>query len=166
MNQRQRQNHEKVIYRSHLHGELPLISAFITSVFDEFIGPGYDPRGREEFLDYIHPAAIAYRLKRKQHFLRVATIEEQIVGMLEMRNYNHVSLLFVDGKFQRQGIGRILLSQGISLCLEKNPNLSNITVHSDPKAATAYFAMGFRTIGDERTENGITYIPMQYTLNN
>ena len=157
------QHNDGIIYRGDEYGELPAISALMETVFREFIEPGYDPRGTDEFLSYIHPVAIAYRIKRN-HFLRVAEANKQIVGVLEMRNYNHLSLLFVDGKFQRRGIAKRLIREAIVLCQLKNPDLADITVHSDPAAVLAYEAMHFKRIGEEQVINGIRFIPMKYDL--
>ncbi len=153
----------RIIYRTDRYGELPEISALAASVFQEFIAPGYDPQGIQEFLDYVHPTAIAYRVKRN-HFLRVAEVEGKIVGFLEMRNYNHLALLFVDGKFQRQGIAKQLVKEAIAICHAENPNLQDITVHANPEAIPAYEAMQFQIIGEERVENGIRYVPMRCEL--
>jgi GNAT superfamily N-acetyltransferase len=160
-----------VYYRGEEYGELPQISRLMETVFDEFIAPGYDPHGTREFLGYIHPAAIAYRIKRN-HFLRVATVEEtvnertttKIVGVIEVRNHCHFSLLFVAGQFQRRGIASELVRQAIALCQTHNPTLQHVTVHADPRAVPAYEAMGFYATGTARIENGIHYIPMVYSL--
>ena len=157
------QHSGRIIYRNDEYGELPQISALMEAVFREFIAPGYSPQGTEEFLEYIHPAAIAYRTKRN-HFLRVAEVNKKIVGALEVRNYNHLSLLFVDSQFQRQGIARTLVSQAIIICQMDNPDLKEITVHSAPEAVVVYKAMNFRCIGEEQIINGIRFIPMRYDL--
>lgn len=160
---------DAIEYRGEEYGELPEISRLMERVFDEFIAPGYDPQGTREFLGYIHPAAIAYRVKRN-HFLRVAVARGRenspIVGVVEVRNDCHISLLFVAGEFQRRGIARTLVHQAIAQCQTNNPNLQHITVHADPRACPAYQAMGFHSTGDARTENGIHYIPMVYLVNN
>lgn len=158
------QHDGEIIYRHDEYGELPQISALMEAVFREFIEPGYDPQGTEEFLEYIHPTAIAYRLKHTNHFLRIAEANKKIVGVLEMRNYNHLSLLFVDGKYQRRGIAKRLVREAIALCLMDNPKLTDITVHSDPAAVVAYKAMNFKCIGEEQVINGIRFIPMKYDL--
>ncbi|OKH18057.1 GNAT family N-acetyltransferase [[Limnothrix rosea] IAM M-220] len=157
------QRNNRIIYRSDKYGELPQISALMEAVFQDCIAPGYDPQGIDEFLQYIHPTAIAYRLKRN-HFLRVAEVEGNIVGVLEMRTYHHLSLLFVDRKFQRQGIAKRLVQEAIAICHAENPQLQNITVHANPGAIPAYKAMQFQIVGEERVENGIRYVPMRHEL--
>lgn len=154
---------EKVIYRSGVYGELLIVSAFIASVFNHFVAPDYDPQGTHEFLKYIHPTAIGDRLKHN-HFLRVAEVNQQIVGVLEMRDYHHLSLLFVARSHQRQGIAKKLFSQAIAICQQHDQDLAAITVNSAPGAVPAYQAMHFQIIGEEQVKNGIRFIPMQYEL--
>lgn len=152
-----------IVYRANNDGEISRISRLMESVFNEFIAPDYDTEGIGVFLKYIHPMAIADRLKR-DHFLRVAEIQQEIVGVVEVRHYQHISLLFVTRKFQRRGIASELVRQAIALCLTAEIPPKRITVHADPKALPAYQAMGFKPTGQERVENGIRYIPMKYDL--
>ncbi|NJN72626.1 MAG: GNAT family N-acetyltransferase [Limnothrix sp. RL_2_0] len=152
---------EQIIYRIPDHGEIAAIVRLMEDVFNDFIAPGYDPEGIDQFFHYIRGSAIALRLKRN-HFVRVAATSQKIVGVIEVRNYNHISLLFVTREFQRQGIAKILMQQAIAVCLREKPDLRKITVHADPRALPAYKAMGFKKTGSERLDNGIRYVPMQY----
>lgn len=152
---------EKIFYRGIDHGDIAETVRLMEEVFNDFIAPGYDPKGIEEFLHYIRGSAIALRLKRN-HFMRVAATSKQIVGVIEVRNYHHISLLFVKREFQRQGIATVLMQQAIAVCLREEPELKSITVHSDPQALPAYEAMGFQVTGSERLDNGIRYVPMRY----
>lgn len=152
---------EKIFYRIPEQGEIAEIVRLMEEVFNDFIAPGYDPQGIDEFLHYIRGSAIALRLKRN-HFMRVAATSQKIVGVIEVRDYHHISLLFVERAFQRQGIAKILMQQAIAVCLREEPDLKSITVHSDPQALLAYEAMGFQVTGTERLDNGIRYIPMRY----
>ncbi|MGB2924850.1 MAG: GNAT family N-acetyltransferase [Limnothrix sp.] len=150
---------EIILYRTQRDEKLAEISQLMAAVFDEFIAPGYDPQGIEVFSEYIQPQAIGDRLKRN-HFLLVAILNQKIIGVLEMRNHNHLSLLFVTKSQQRQGIAKKLVQQATNYCLREEPDLTKLTVHSDPKAVPAYAAMGFTVTGSERVEDGIRYIPM------
>lgn len=154
---------EDIVYRSLNYGEIPEIVRLMKGVFNDFIAPGYDPEGIDEFLNYIRGSAIAPRLKRN-HFMQVAATSKHIVGVIEVRNYHHISLLFVARTFQRQGIATTLVQRAIALCLREDPDLKSVTVHADPQALPAYQAMGFSVTGSERLENGIRYIPMRYKL--
>jgi predicted GNAT family N-acyltransferase len=68
-------------------------------------------------------------------------------------------MLFVS--VRRQGIAKALMTQAISKARSLDPELSKLIVHSSPYAVPIYQKMGFRKSGSVRTENGITYIPME-----
>jgi len=76
-------------------GEEVEVCELITRVFDEFIAPDFSPEGVDEFLKYIQPDALRER-SETDHFTLVATLAEELVGVIEIRNHNHVSLYFVD----------------------------------------------------------------------
>lgn len=131
------------------------ISAFIKEVFDEFVGPDYAAEGKEEFYKYISTESIKNR-SAKNHFMLFALDKhKQLIGLLEMRNKDHISLLFVRKDMQRKGIGRKLLSAAIEKVKPKE-----ISVNSGPNSIKAYEKMGFRKCSEEKTVNGIRFTPM------
>jgi ribosomal protein S18 acetylase RimI-like enzyme len=75
-------------------------------------------------------------LPRKLHKAR-------IVGVIEVRQFRHISLLFVDDRFQRQGIARALVRHAVARCLSRRPDLRQITVRSSPYAVPIYERLGF-----------------------
>ena len=90
--------------------------------------------------------------------------ESELVGVIAMREGFHVSLLFVEKKRQRQGIGKKLIRRGVAYCLEKNPQLKAITVSASPKGKRAYEAMGFRALTPEQEKQGMRFTPMRLEL--
>ena len=75
---------------------------------------------------------IAERVAQDFCFVLVAVQADQLIGMIEVRNYNHIALLFVDDEHQRQGIASSLLEVAIEKCREKNATLRRITVNASP----------------------------------
>jgi GNAT superfamily N-acetyltransferase len=136
---------------------------FIKPIFDEFIAPDYEPEGVEEFYDYISPKQIEKRTQNTHRMLFV-TKEETLVGLAEFKNHQHLSMLFITPKHQRQGIGTTLLKVIIEQCRTVQPTLKKITVNSAPSAVTAYRCMGFKRTGKKRSIKGIRFVPMTYTL--
>jgi GNAT superfamily N-acetyltransferase len=140
------------------------ISAFIESIFDEYIAPEYTQEGVSEFKTYIDPAKITERLSNN-HFLLFALDEEnKLAGVLEMRNCDHLSMLFIRKDMQRKGIGKRLLLGAINRCLKETPELKEISIASSPNSIKAYEKMGFHVIEDEKVIRGLRFIPMVYKV--
>ncbi|PAB60356.1 GNAT family N-acetyltransferase [Anaeromicrobium sediminis] len=152
-----------ILYRAIKDGEEIEVFNIIRKAFNEFISPEYSDEGIDEFMKYIEPSNIANRLK-KNHFMVVATDQNNIVGIIEVRNYSHISLYFVDKSYQGHGIGRELYEISIERCKMRNQNLEKITVNSSPYAANIYKKLGFKQVDSENTIHGIRFIPMELDL--
>ena len=90
----------------------------------------------------------------------VAEEAGRIVGMLELRCSDHIAMLFVEAR--GQGMGGKLVEQGLAICRESDPGVEEVRVHSSRYAVPIYRALGFEAEGPERTEHGITYLPMVF----
>ncbi|MCY4634059.1 MAG: GNAT family N-acetyltransferase [Acidobacteria bacterium] len=152
-----------VRYRAMRPGEAAAVSALVLSSFDEFIGPELTDEGNAEFRRFAAPDAIASRTA-EDHFVRVATVDGALAGMIEIRQNNHVALLFVDKAHQHHGIAKGLLHAGLADARAANPDLERVTVNSSRYGVPAYEKLGFRQTGPERAVNGIAFIPMAMRL--
>ena len=139
------------------------LSAFIERVFAEVVAQDYSPEGQAEFKKYIDPEKITERLTN-HHFILTAFHENELVGLIEIRNFNHVSLLFVRTNRQGKGIGKSLFREALKKCLEKNPELKKITVNASPVSIAAYEKMGFQVAEREKVHNGLRYTPMEFLI--
>jgi GNAT superfamily N-acetyltransferase len=139
------------------------VSALVLLSFEEFIRPEYDEQGVTEFRRYAEPAAIRQRIAR-DHFVMVAEADGRLAGMIEIREGNHVGLLFVSKDFHRRGVGRALLRHALAHARAATPDLARVTVNSSTLGVAAYEKLGFRQTGPERTVNGIAFIPMAMKL--
>jgi GNAT superfamily N-acetyltransferase len=149
-------------YRSIRPHDEQAVSHLVAQVFMQFIAPLYAPEGVSEFLQYASPTAMSRRLHH-EHFVLVAEHRDKIVGMIEVRDHDHISLLFVDGAHQRQGIARQLVKRALEVCLKRNPRLRAFTVYASPNAIGAYERLGFRATGPEQERNGMRFVPMALT---
>ena len=156
-------NSTQALYRSMKKGEEGRVAALIADVFTEFVMPLYSPEGVQEFLKYANKEKIIER-SRQNHFILVAQIGSHVMGAIEVRENRHISMLFVDGQFQRKGIGGNLIREASSICRKIYPNLDQITVNSSPNAVKAYERLGFRKSGDEQEIKGISFMPMVLEL--
>ncbi len=85
-------------------GEEKQISELIKNIFNEFIAPEYSEEGINNFLDYIEQINIKKRSLNSNHFVLTAKINDRIIGIIEIRKYNHICLLFVDKNYHKNGI--------------------------------------------------------------
>ena len=150
-------------YRAMRPGEAGAVSALILASFDEFIGPDHTADGIAEFRKFAAPEAIAPRAA-DDHLVRVATADGVLAGMIEVREHNHVALLFVDKAYQGQGVARGLLRAALADARAADPDVERVTVNSSRYGVAAYEKLGFRQTGPERAVNGIVFIPMAMRL--
>lgn len=137
----------------------PLTSAQLRSalrlvwqVYCETEGVKTPEAGRAAFWDAIHEESYLSSLRALG-----AYDQDQLIGILAVREEGaHIALFFVERSYQQQGVGRTLLSE-----LLKGSTAPVITVHSSFYAVKAYKRLGFRKVGEARTEGGISYLPME-----
>ena len=131
-------------------------SIFVRGVFRMFIAPSLKPVGREEFMKYTTPEQFYARLC--DNYTYVAINKGKIVGLINARDVNHISLLFVTLHMQKQGIARQLLDFVVKRARKRD--CCEITVNSSLYAITAYEHLGFKRIGERSVENGIVFVKM------
>lgn len=153
----------RIRYRLMKPGEEDRVIRLIVDVFKSSVAPRYSTAGVLEFLKYARSDDLLKR-SRSDHFVIVAESGDEIIAMIEIRKYHHVSLFFVAEPFQRRGIGRLLMKRALKICRRRDPWLREISVNASPNAIGAYSQMGFTSDGPERAVNGIRFIPMTATL--
>jgi len=143
--------------------EIPVALKLVWEVFLEFEAPEYSEEGVETFREFIEPTSIIDKVTLGELlFIGCLDDEEQIVGVLAIRAFHHICLLFVLKKYHRQGIARTLFETAKKLCIERNTG--KITVNSSPYAVEIYRKLGFIVAGTELQQNGIRYTPMYCLL--
>ena len=133
------------------------------SVFDKFVAPEYSSEGINEFRKYADTEALVERLKSSS-FVLIAKNDENLIGIIEIRDNSHVAMLFVRQLFQKKGIGKTLLKHAIKMCSKNHIDLNKITVNSSPNSVAAYEKMGFIATDVEQVVNGIRFTPMEMKL--
>ena len=149
-----------VEYRLMRSGEESAVCCLIKDCFNEFVAPDYNEAGVKEFFKYANPNSLKDR-SQKNHSVLVASDADTLVGVIEMRENDHISLLFVKTEYQRQGIGKKLLELSLGLCRKTNHHLDHIDVISSPYAVKIYKKLGFTVTGVQQEVNGIRFTPMK-----
>lgn len=139
--------------------EVEEVSSFVRRVFDQFIAPGYSAEGRAQFYAYIRPDAMTVRLQNQSVAFGIWE-EEQIVACIEIRDGNHIALLFTDALYQQRGLARKLMEVAQQTC----PTFAELSVNASPFAVGIYEKLGFIPQSEERVVNGIRFTPMVKSL--
>ena len=143
--------------------DLPAVHGIVMRAFETSIAPGYAPSGIETFARYASQTEIARRIA-DNHTILVAETAGTLAGVVEVRRFEHVSMLFVDPAHQRNGIGRALLDAALALCASHAPKPPALTVNSAPSAVAFYKHAGFRPTGPATDTDGIVSVPMAHVL--
>jgi GNAT superfamily N-acetyltransferase len=151
-----------ILIRPIQSSEIGIACDLAMRVFMQFIAPLHDEEGIARFGDYVYPPAMASR--QHGHFALVAEVDGQIVGVAEMRDYRHLSMLFVEAAYQKQGISRQLWDAARNICLAKHPDIPAFTVNAAPNSVPIYAHFGFVATDVEQIRNSVRYVPMKLTL--
>jgi GNAT superfamily N-acetyltransferase len=144
--------------------EINKVSNMVNNVFDEFVGIDYSEDGKETFKDYITPKSILERFNNGTSHLYIAKYIDEIIGILEIKNRDHISLFFVKKDFHGKGIWKILISNYIKTLKQDNNGIKTMTVNSSFFAERIYSKLGFIKTDEIQERDGIKYIPMEYEL--
>jgi GNAT superfamily N-acetyltransferase len=149
-----------VVYRMARDFEVEEASELARRVFEEFVAAQQSAEGCEEA--YRYASAAAFRDRHGAGCVSFAAERQgRIVGVLHLRNGSHISMLFVEGGGQRQGIGSGLVLAAEQYALSRQPPAEALTVASTPNALDAYRKMGFVSVGNEQVKKGLRFVPMQ-----
>ncbi len=136
----------------------------VWEVFDEFEAPDYEEMGVKTFQHFIEYHAMRDRLDKGEMKLWGCYQNSYLVGVVALREGQHISLLFVRKKFHHLGIASRLVRIAISDVKAQKPEIPQITVNSSPYAVGFYKAVGFKALGPEEKRDGIRYTPMRRSL--
>lgn len=131
--------------------------------FLRFEAKEYPPEGVDNFERFVTDSTLYRMFLIGSYHLFVAVAEESLVGMITLRDVSHISLLFVDEKYHRQGIGRALV-QCVKSYLASGTRASRVTVNASPYGVAFYHKLGFRDIRPQEQKDGIIYTPMEFAL--
>ncbi|MCL2155544.1 MAG: GNAT family N-acetyltransferase [Leptospirales bacterium] len=135
----------------------------IKNTFDEFIASDFSQNGIDHFYEIISRQSIHGRLF-SGNIIYIAKSDNKIAGYIEIKDLNHIYLLFVKKEFHRRGIAKKLLDFSINFLTKSNPKLKAITVNSAPYSVKIYERLGFNKIAEMQLKNGILSYPMSLTI--
>jgi GNAT superfamily N-acetyltransferase len=139
------------------------IMTLVWKVFLKYEAADYNSCGIESFQDFITNNTIYRMFLAGSYQVMVAVEEGTIIGVITLRNNNHISLLFVESDYHHQGVGRSLIRY-VTDYLMKEIGTDKVTVNSSPFAIGFYHKLGFKDLGPETISDGIRYTPMEFFL--
>ena len=151
-------------YKEIKQEELPETLELVHKVFDEFEAPYYSEEGVAAFYKFIDINNMSEQYSNGSLYFYGCFVNDIIVGMIAVKDFVHISLLFVDKQYHKQGIARKLFNAVLKLCMEKNSSLDAITVNSSPYAVEVYHKFGFSDVSSEQVVDGIQFMPMELNL--
>ena len=123
----------------------------------------YGEEGIESFRDFISDQRLKNMFLKGEYQMMVALHEEKVIGFITVRNRSHISLLFVNKKYHRQGIGSILIEK-MGEYLITEVGVDYMTVDSAPYALEFYHKLGFWDLAPRQQKQGIIYTSMKKNL--
>ena len=123
----------------------------VWKVFLEYEAPDYTEEGIEEFKKSINDMDWVNAREFYGAFNK-----NQLLGVIATKDISHIALFFVDGNYQKQGIGRKLYNK-----VELLNNKGYFTVNSSPYAHEIYKHLGFIDTDVEQCINGLRFYPMK-----
>ncbi len=130
------------------------ISQLVIPLVEEFISYEYTEQGAKIILASMSEQHIASNINQSYEYF-VAESEDSIVGVLGIRDGNHIFHCFVDKQYHGKRIGKQLWN----FWLAKN-HVARVTVNSSKFAVDFYKSLGFTSEDELFEKNGITCYPM------
>jgi GNAT superfamily N-acetyltransferase len=119
-----------------------------------------DGSGAEQFLQSIsEQAETAYINDPRYHFV-LAFADDQLAGLIAMRDLGHLFHLFVNPGFQGQGLAAELWRRA-RLHADEGGHGNTYTVNSSLNAIPVYKRFGFTANGEVTVMHGISFLPMR-----
>ena len=156
-------NRNEYEYRAAYHDEWQEAMELAWRVFLKFDAADYSALGVKSFHNFISDNTLYKMFRLGSYQLFGAYDKGKMVGMISLRNEEHISLLFVDEHYQKKGIGRNLIDQVRGYLLTEVGG-NRMTVNASPMAVGFYHRLGFTDLGPEQITDGIRYTPMQFYL--
>jgi GNAT superfamily N-acetyltransferase len=140
-------------------GDAERIAALIRELAAKFILCDFSAEEKSRFLSDHTSMAVVDRIRTCFRY-RIAEFDGELVAVIGVRDWAHLSHLFVAEAFQGQGLGRALWEQAKAECLERG-NPGTFTVKSAKIAVPVYERFGFVATGSVQDMGGVQFVPMK-----
>lgn len=136
--------------------DAPQVSAICRRAFEHSVASTTTLEGQQTFARITTPEFILTMIQEPKNVGLVFEQKQIIKGILLLKNGEHLSLLFIEPKYQRQGIGGQLIEAILPYCTQPS-----ITVRASLSSVPAYQKYGFVCSAAQGCEAGLDYQPME-----
>ncbi len=150
---------DKVLVRRAYVEEYEAVMGIVWRTFLKFEAPDYSQEGIKSFQDFITDPVLHRMFILGEYQIFVAVCKGKIVGMISLRDRSHISLLFVDKQYHKQGIGRELVDY-LKHYMQTELCEGKITVNASPYGLGFYHKLGFYDTDMEQVRQGVRFTPM------
>lgn len=150
---------EEITYRAAYRSEWDICMDLAWRTFLRYEAPEYSDEGISNFKAFVYDDVLKNMFHNGSYQLFVAVKDGVIIGIISLRDNNHISLLFVESKHHRQGVGRGLINK-LAEYLYTEMGQTSMTVNAAPYAVEFYHKVGFEDTGKEQESAGIRFTPM------
>lgn len=151
---------EEILIRKAEMADWEETMAMVWKTFMKFEASDYGVEGVDNFRRFILDPMLRRMFLLGTYHMFVATHLGKIVGMVSLRDKNHISLLFVDEAYHKKGIGRRLIDT-IGAFSKEEYGKEEITVNAAPYGFGFYRKVGFCSVSPLLTNGGIKYTSMK-----
>lgn len=130
------------------------INKLIIPLVEEFISHEYTEQGNVFVLSSMSEENIRVNIDKGFEYF-IAKDDQRVVGVLAIKESNHLYHCFVDKNYHRQKIGEQLWNYWLS-----DTKAEEVTVNSSKYAIKFYESLGFIYSGEVFEKNGIVSYPM------
>ena len=116
--------------------------------------------GAGKFIETMQAPAIARVLADQRYDYQLGYVDDELAGVVAVRDHAHLFHLFVAARWQGRGFGRLLWQAARKRALPGNA-AGVFTVNSSPFALEMYRHLGFVASAPRAEHDGIAYIPMR-----
>jgi predicted GNAT family N-acyltransferase len=133
----------------------------VNNVFSEFVAVDYSEQGKRTFNDYLENKyeEVSSDLVSGYKKMWAYYQNEEIVGVIAVRDTTHITLMFVDKQHHKKGIAKEMFSFVLDE-ITRNKEITQVTVNSSPYAVKVYERLGFVKTDEQQEKDGIIFIPM------
>lgn len=142
-------------------GEEYAVFRLVQSVFDQTLREGSGQEGAEAFYHFVQPDQLRHRHLNESTICKLC-LGKELVGMFELE-HTHLRLFFIDPRYHGKGYARAAI-RWIQQSLVEQNYPRKITLFAAPTAIPVYERMGFRRVGEQISQGGLTVTPMVCTF--
>lgn len=154
---------DEIIIRKAVMADWEETMAMSWRTFLKYEAKDYGMEGVDSFRNFISDPLLRRMFLLGTYHMYVAVHGNKIVGMVSLRDKNHISLLFVDEVYHKRGIGRRLI-ETIGAFAKEEYGKEEITVNAAPYGLNFYKKLGFTSTSPLLTNGGIKYTSMKKKL--